>query len=179
MTPSERQRVVAYLEQTRESLVNTARGLSLPQLRYKPSSDQWSMAEILEHVAFVEGRIQAGIRKALSQQATTCDRALQDDDLVQRIVGRVRRLKAPDVVAPVGRWPTERLLSEFKMAREGSIEFAKTTDAPLRQHSYPHPFFGELDCYQWLLVIAFHSERHRLQAEEVMAGAGFPCAVRA
>jgi DinB superfamily len=179
MTSAERERALAHLEETRERLLRTARSLSREQWQYKPSPDEWSIAEMVEHVAFVEGRIQAGIKKALGQPATTCERALKDDDLVQRIVGRTKRLKAPDVVVPTGRWPLEQLLPEFEMARKRSIEFAKTTDAPLRQHSYPHPFFGELDCYQWLLVIAFHSERHRLQAEEVMAAAKFPRAVTA
>jgi DinB superfamily len=179
MTPVERERAIAYLEETRERLLQTARGLSLAQLQYKPSSDRWSIAEMVEHVAFVEGRIQAGIKKALGQQATTCERALKDDELVERIVGRTKRMKAPDVVVPTGRWPLDQLFPEFELARKRSIEFARTTDAPLRRHSYPHPFFGELDCYQWLLVIPSHSERHRLQAEEVIAAAGFPGAATA
>lgn len=177
MTAAEREQAIAHLERTRERMLQTARSLSREQWQYKPASAQWSIAEIVEHVAFVEGRIQAGIRKALGQPATTCERALKDDELVQKVVGRTRRMKAPEAVVPTGRWPVEQLLPEFEMARKRSIEFVQTTDAPLRQHSYPHPFFGELDCYQWLLIIAFHSERHRLQVEEVMAAPEFPRAV--
>jgi hypothetical protein len=89
---------------------------------------------------------------------------MDDDALVEKALDHTSRLRSPD--APSGRWPLGRLLSEFEGARKWSIEFAKTTAGGLRQHSYPHPFLGELDCYRWLLLIPAHGERHRLQAEE-------------
>ena len=33
---------------------------------------------------------------------------------------------------------------------------------------------GELDCYQWLLVLSLHGSRHAQQMEEIKAAAGFP-----
>jgi DinB superfamily len=174
MTPAERERAIAYLEETRERLLRTALNLSGEQWQYKTSPDRWSVAEIFEHVTFVEGRILAGIERALQKEPTLVKPFMEDDAFVQRIVGRLERMRAPDAVVPSGRWPLEQLIPEFEAARRRSLEFAKTTNGRLRQHSYPHPFFGELDCYQWLLVIPSHSERHRVQVEEVIAAAGFP-----
>jgi hypothetical protein len=54
-----------------------------------------------------------------------------------------------------------------------------STNAPLRQSGFPHPILGNLDCYQWVLLIGGHGERHRAQAEEVMADANFPRAAGA
>ncbi len=72
---------------------------------------------------------------------------------------------------PIGRWPEfETLLSQFEAARNRSIEFTTATDADLRNHVFPHPFLGQLDCYQWLLFIAAHCERHVRQMEEVLVG---------
>ncbi len=173
MTPAERQRAVAHLEETRDRLIRTMRGRSRDQLQYKPSADGWSIAENFEHVIFVEGRILAGIDRALGRSSTVpC--ALDDETLVRMVVDRTERLTGPAAVAPTGRWPYERLVPEFDAVRNRSLEFAKGTTAELRQHSYAHPYFGELDCYQWLLVIPFHGERHRLQIEEVAATKGFP-----
>jgi hypothetical protein len=39
---------------------------------------------------------------------------------------------------------------------------------------YQNPAFGILDGEQWLAFIAYHGERHVLQAEEVMHHEGFP-----
>jgi uncharacterized damage-inducible protein DinB len=179
MTPRERERAIAHLEETRERLLRTAGDLTHEQWRYKPAPDRWSVAEIVEHVAFVEGRILKGIEKALEKEPASTGLFMDDETFVERIVECWDPAKAPEAVAPSERWPLEQLLPEFRAARNRSIEFAKTTNAHLRQHSYPHPFFGPLDCYQWLLVIPSHGERHRRQALEVMAGAGFPPSARA
>jgi DinB superfamily len=178
MTAAERQRALTCLEESRERLLRTTRGLSRGQLQHKPAPDRWSIAEILEHVTFVEGRILAGIERALHKPSTVA-RAMDDDTMFQKAVDRTSRLRGPDAVAPSGRWPHDKLLSEFENVRKRSIEFAKTTTGELREHSYAHPFFGELDCYQWLLLIPAHAERHRRQAEEVIAESGFPRAARA
>lgn len=178
MIPAERQRAIAHLEETRDRLMRTIRGLSREQLQYKPSADGWSIAENVEHVIFVEGRILAGIGRAL-EKASTMPCTLDDETLVRMVLDRTERIKGPAAVAPTGRWPCERLAPEFDAVRNRSLEFAKGTTAELRKHSYAHPFFGELDCYQWLLVIPLHGERHRLQISEVAATAGFPRAALA
>lgn len=36
----------------------------------------------------------------------------------------------------------------------------------------PHPVFGDLNLYQWIVFVAAHEERHAGQIRE-MAGAGF------
>jgi hypothetical protein len=37
-----------------------------------------------------------------------------------------------------------------------------------------HPFFGELDCYQWFILAAGHSARHCNQCAAIKESAGFP-----
>jgi hypothetical protein len=66
------------------------------------------------------------------------------------------------------------LLGEFEAARKRTSGFTASTNAQLRQHFFPHPMFGDLNCYQWLLLIGAHGERHRAQAEEVLASPDFP-----
>jgi len=149
-------------------------GLSPAQLQYKPAPDRWSVAECLEHIIVVEGFIVANIERTLERAADSTSAVMSDDELVQRIESRSIRVKGPERVMPTGRWPHDRLLSEFESARKRSIEFAANIKAELRQHTFPHPIFGPFDCYQWILLIGAHGERHRAQAEEVIAGPGFP-----
>lgn len=179
MTPAERERAAAYLAETRENLLRFASGLSPAQLHYKPGPDRWSVAECLEHIIFVEGFILAKINDVLLREAATSAPAMSDDDIVHAVVGRTSRLKGPDHVMPTGRWAHDQLLPEFQATRARTSQFAASTNAPLRQHGFPHPVFGHIDCYQWLLLIAAHGERHRAQAEEVMAEPGFPRAAAA
>ncbi len=179
MTPAERERAVAYLAETREKLLRTTRNLSPTQLQYKPAPDRWSVAECLEHIVVVEDVILANIQKSLQQPPDSTKPVMGDDGVTGTVVDRSFRVQGPDRLMPSGRWGHYQLLSEFEAARKRTSDFAASTAAPLRQHGYAHPRFGHFDCYQWVLTIAAHGERHRLQAEEVIADAGFPRAAAA
>jgi hypothetical protein len=179
MTPAELERISAYLQQTRENLLGTARSLSPTQLQYKPAPDRWSVVECLEHIALTEAFILANIHNTLQQAVESSTPGIGDDGIVRLVEDRSNRTKGPERLMPTGRWAHDRVVGEFESTRKRTADFAGTTDAPLRQHGFPHPLLGSLDCYQWLLVIGAHGERHRLQAEEVMADAGFPRAAAA
>lgn len=179
MTPAERERALAHLQETREGYRDLTQSLSRNQLCYKPAPDQWSVAQALEHIIIVEGRVLDRIGVALQQPPTGSKSAMEDGHLVQVVAGRTGKLKAPEPVVPTGRWPEDRLFEEFDLVRDRSIDFARTTNVDLRQHGFRHPFFGELDCYQWLLLIPAHCQRHLRQAADVMADSNFPRAATA
>jgi hypothetical protein len=174
MTSAERQRAIAYLEETRERLLQTTSALTCTQLQHKAVSDRWSIGEILEHLVFSEQRGLSRIQHALQQSVSVPKGSWEDEALVQAIAGRVTRVSAPEALLPTGRWPAEQLLEQFLAARASTIDFTRTTTGELRQHLVDHPLFGPLDCYQLLMAIPAHCERHRLQAEEVLSATGFP-----
>lgn len=182
ITPAERDRLTKYLALTRERLLNTARSLSSEQLGFKPSSEQWSVAENVEHLTIVENRAFGRIENALQGASDVSKRSAwegRDEALVSEIRNRSPRVQAPEIVRPTGTWQQEELLRQFQAARQRTGEFAATTDADLRGHCWPHPILGELDCYQWLLAVGAHCERHLAQIEEVLASAEFPRAALA
>jgi uncharacterized damage-inducible protein DinB len=182
MTSVERESLLKNLAESRERLLRTAQGLSREQLHYRPAPGRWTVAECLEHIAFVEGRVLGFIQKTLETVPDPSKRSAmegKDDALFANVAGRVTRFQAPEYVAPTGRWPDDQLMKEFEAARRQTRDFAASTDADLRQHFYKHPVFGDLDMYQWLLLITAHCDRHRAQSEEVMASPGFPRARQA
>ena len=182
MTNAERELVSKNLAESRERLLLMAQGLTPEQLRYRPGPDRWTIAEILEHITVVEGRAIRIVGKALEAPPDFSKRSAMDgrgQELFEKVAGRAARLKAPEPALPMGRWKDEELLPEFEVARRRTRDFVATTDADLRHHFFPHPVFGEVDCYQWLLIVAAHCDRHRLQGEEVMAADGFPRAGKA
>lgn len=177
MTSAERELLLKNLEESRERLLHMAKDLSREQLHFRPAPGRWTVAECLEHIAIVERRLLGAIQKTLETAPDPSKRSAmegKDDELVAGLVARVARFQAPEIVAPTGRWPDEQLLSEFEAARRQTRDFAAGTTADLRPHCFKHPVLGDLDLYQWLLLIAAHSDRHRVQSEEVMASPGFP-----
>jgi hypothetical protein len=176
IAPAEREVMMARLTETRDLVRRTVEGLSPAQLQYRPAPDRWSVAENLEHMTLVEQRILAGLVRTLDEPLdATKKSALTDEQLFQNF-GRVTQpLSAPEPMRPTSRWPLDDLLKEFDAARRRTIEFAATAcGKDLRHHFMPHPFFGELDCYQWFILAAGHSARHCHQCAGVKSSAGFP-----
>jgi hypothetical protein len=182
MQQQERQLVVDQLAASRDRIQALAGGLTAEQWRFRPADGRWSIGECLEHVMRVEGRVLGLIAKKLDEDAPQPEKqlpaaqrderdALVSRSLLDRTVGR----QAPEIARPTGEWANgDQLLAEFRKARQRTTEFATTTQGDLRSYFHPHASFGELDCYQWLLVLSLHGARHAEQMEEVKAAPAFP-----
>ena len=179
MTPGERDAVLKNLTDSSEQLHRMGAGLSPEQWHYRTEPGRWSVAECVEHITTVEGRVLGLIEKMLeSGPDPSKSSAMKDDVLVADVAGRVTRFQAPEMLVPTGRWPHHELLKEFNLVRQRTHDFAANTTVDLRQHFFPHRVFGELDLYQWLLLVAAHCDRHRAQGEEIMSSAGYPRAAQ-
>jgi uncharacterized damage-inducible protein DinB len=175
MTPAERETLLMRFAETRERVSRNVHGLSKEQMLYRPEPGQWSVAEIVEHLVVVENHLVSEIEKLVKLQPDPSKRnAMADADVFAQAGTVLRRIEAPVGAVPTFRWPPEELLSEFETTRQHTRDFAATTDAELRRHFMPHPSLGPLDCYQWLLLVAAHCQRHCAQSERVKASPGFP-----
>jgi uncharacterized damage-inducible protein DinB len=175
-TVAESEVIQTRLAETQRLVHRTAAGLSSAQLEYRPEGGRWSVAENLEHITVVEQRIVKGLERTLEGSADVIKKAaLTDEELARKVDTVMEPLVAPEAVRPTSRWPSTDLLKEFDATRQRTVEFAATLGGKeLRHHFMAHPYFGELDSYQWLLVIASHSVRHCRQCEAVKACAGYP-----
>jgi uncharacterized damage-inducible protein DinB len=169
--------VVEYLAHSRERLVLAVEGLSFQQQNFRPAEDRWSIADCMEHLTVVESNVLRGIQKVLQSPPETRQNEVQGKEwaILEKVPAREGRVRGPAEVMPQGRWlDFDELLRQFEAARERSLRFSAVTQADLRSHFFPHPILGLLDCYQWLLFLAAHCERHVRQMEEVKAAPGYP-----
>ena len=100
----------------------------------------------------------------------------EKDSLVRGLAGaRHTKLSAREALRPVGKWrdPGE-MVAELCKARARTVAFAAETHANFRDHFFRHIAFGDLDCYQWLVLIGQHMYRHALQIEEIKANPAYP-----
>ena len=85
------------------------------------------------------------------------------------------RILAPDRVTPRSYIAPDEALARLDASRRRLEEtVAELSQLDLSGLTFPHPFFGELDAYQWLLVTGWHERRHTKQIERIQASAGFP-----
>jgi hypothetical protein len=172
-----------HLAASRERLLGAVAGLSQEQRAFRPADDRWSVTDCVEHITVVENSILKTMHKVLEgppDPAKQAELRGKDQIVLEMVPSRGRRVKGPDAVMPRGRWPEfEELMRQFEGARERTVRMATETQADLRSHCFVHPFLGDLDCYQWLLFLATHCERHVRQLEEVKADPTFPHAAAA
>ena len=178
ISKKERDFAVKLLKDTQNDVVSKVKGLSDAQLQYKPAPDRWSIGECLKHIAVTEQSLWHMTDGNIKQTANPDKRndiKNTDDELIQMIENRTKKVKTMDEFKPENTSFTsaDAALMSFKTDRAKLIVYVKTTQDDLRNHVATLPF-GQADCYQMILFIAAHSNRHAQQIEEVKADPGFP-----
>ena len=178
ITEKERDSLVQQFDRTAKKFRDSVAGLTEAQANFKPSPDKWSVAECAEHIALSESVIRGLVDKTLQapvKEEGREERAARDQFIAAAIVDRSKKAQAPEFLQPKRKFATlAETVAAFDAARKSNVDLARTTQDDLRGHVTPHPAFKEMDVYQWMLLIALHSERHTLQILEVKADPGFP-----
>jgi len=178
LSDSERRFVIDLLDANSRKFLSDIEGTSDDQWKFKPAPDRWSVAEVAEHITLSEDLLLNIIQKILQAPANEEKaKALEgkEQQLLVDVQDRSVKAQAPEVIKPTGKFSTKKeLIDAFKKARARTIEYVKTTNDPLKNHVAPHPAFGELTTYQWLVFIACHANRHVAQLEEVKSDSNFP-----
>jgi DinB superfamily len=183
MSFQERQLVLDQLASSETRLLQLVDGLTPQQWNFREKPERWSIAENIEHVIAFENFIMEVIARVMTGPAEPEKKtqAPAKEPFVLRIADdRERKFNAREVVRPVGRWPeTAEMMAELRKTRARTVAFvtealAVENQADLRSHFFAHVALGDLDCYQWLLVLAQHGSRHALQIEEIKADPAYP-----
>jgi hypothetical protein len=181
--PKEQHLVLDQLASSETRLLQLVDGLTPQQWSFREKPERWSIAENIEHVIAFENFIMDVIARVMKDSAEPEKKAYASakELFVLRIGNdRERKFNAREVVRPVGRWPdTAEMLEELRKTRARTKAFvaevfAQENQADLRSHFFAHVALGDLDCYQWLLVMAQHGSRHALQIEEIKADPAYP-----
>jgi hypothetical protein len=163
-----------HLAVTRDALVESVTGFSPSLGGFRPNCDSWSTAEILEHLALMEGRIHViiGNMSSAPEAESTGKQTEMDEVILNEVPNRSTKLKAPEPVCPKGCWSGEEALQCFLTNRERTMQLL--TAPLLRGRVRPHPLVGPWDGYQWLLATGSHTARHIDQIREIKADFHFP-----
>lgn len=179
VSQADKDRALAYLESTKKGVVEATKGLSDAQWNFKPGPDRWSVAEVMEHLAAAEdllrGMTQENVMKTPAiPPRDTAELKKIDDSVIAMVPDRTHKVEAPEPLRPTNRFGSpaeaEKHFLESRATTEGYLK--DTTD--LRVHAVDSPMGMKLDGYEWILLIAAHSERHTKQMLEVKADPNFP-----
>lgn len=178
LTPEERAHVVKLLKDSETEYLAAIENVNEEQWKWKPAPDRWSVGETAEHILLAESLLFSAVQRAIQLppnpdwQAKTAGKT----EFIEKVMlDRSHKATAPEQIRPQGLSKAE-VIRRFKEARALSLQFAETTQIPLKEHTLDHPFpvFGTLNAYQWLIYIPLHNMRHDQQIAEVKATAGYP-----
>jgi len=148
--------------------------LEQAQLDAAPADGQWSIGEILHHLQLIERAVARVLSRQLERAEKSGGGPDQRQDSVlgsldQFDIERVRQ----KIIAPSGFLPSrglsrQELLDGLADSRSVLLaEVGRAGGHDLSRLTFPHPVFGRMDMYQWLLYAAQHELRHLHQIERV------------
>src|SRR5437763_10411942 len=175
LSNDDRERLLVHFEMTTQMVAELVQGLSPAQLEYKASPDRWSIREVVSHLAVAEPDYWRDLQKAVKappDMATKKSRAT-DADIMWYGIDRVVHTKTGGGHEKVDTYKDMgEALAKFQALRATMIEYIKSTHDDLRAHSFGT--IEPIDCWQWMLEISTHAERHIQQIREIKNDHTFP-----
>src|SRR5580658_7168089 len=176
VTAAEKEKALQYLEKTKQGVLDATKGLSEAQWNFKAGPDRWSIAQCMEHIAAAEDYIRGIVVEKVMAAPAVPDRDTKkiDDGVIAMVPDRSHKAQAPEPLVPTNRFGTpDASIKHFIESREKTEEFLKTTPG-LSDHAVDSPMGVKMDGYEFVLLIAAHSERHTKQILEVKADPNYP-----
>jgi len=172
LTIVERQHLAAHLEMTASWLADELANLTPAQANFRRNPDEWTIAEVVEHLVVVAPIYWQDLQAALKQPAGGRTSMMNDADVLWYGIDRVRKEQAIPGERPAGDQRDLRAaMATYRKHHDRLLQYVKTTDDDLRSHFVPRQ---QCDAYQWALLISSHEQRHVLQIREIKADPKFP-----
>jgi hypothetical protein len=166
--------VLSYLNQTESELRSAVDSVPAGARATKPAPEQWSVAQIIDHLAIAHNLVAALVARSIVEaQATglgeeTATASVLNTIPSARILDRTHKVPAPERIVPRSDIDVETAWSDFAEARERLRAAFLTGDGlALEQVIQPHPVLGPINMYQWVLFNGSHEARHTLQIREI------------
>ena len=163
---NDRDQLLEKLNSGRDEFLAAVEGVTEEQAAAKPVTG-WSILECAEHVATVEEHL----RRRLMVQATPVDQEMprrREALIVARAADRGRKVPAPEVARPCGRFTSLREAGEcFCRNREQTIAYIASCQDDLRRLTTNHPLIGAVSGQEMLLMMIGHPFRHAAQVRDL------------
>ena len=157
------------IDSTRARLLRSVEGLSAEQHGFRPTPDRWSVAEMVEHLSMVERSV-ARLVGSLLRKAEESGGAREPGapfapvsiaEFVEQT--STRKLDAPESARPTGA-PLADSLASLRDSRAALHALRPRVErAGGAEVRFPHPAWGPINLYQWLLFVGAHEARHLAQ----------------
>lgn len=165
-------RILNRLDSVHEKLLRTVTPLDPQLFSLRPTENEWSVGDIVQHLSLVEERVLTDLEKA-------AEREPQRVRFVKRLLptsivsSRLLKVKSPKAVAPMAPTEKDAAIEALQTARAKLKLFCEAHDVNrFRKLIFKHPFLGEIDGVATISFISYHERRHYKQIREVLRKLG-------
>ena len=172
ISDGDRQRLLAHLQMTESWLLSELSGLSEAQLRFRIKPDSWSIVDVVEHLSIAEPQYWSQLTASMKHPPHTGKLEATDVAILWYGIDRTNRTTTGEARVPGGKVKdVAEPRDTFLQLRATMREYATKTTDDLRSRKLLE---GNMDVYQWFLMISTHSQRHILQIREIKADPRYP-----
>ncbi len=168
--------VLEHLNTYHAELIDAVDGIPVALRDREPAEGRWSVAGVLEHLAIVNESIATRLSTALSvaREAGLAPEGEESSILhrldIASIVDRGRPRIASEASQPKAGLSASAALAHYERSHAQVCDLVQAYDGlAIGSVQAPHPAFGSLDMYQWLLFVGAHEGRHADQIREIGA----------
>lgn len=169
------------LKKTLSDVIQEIEPLNEQQLHFKPDSNQWSVAEVLEHIGVYEELLYWDLlnNQYTDERPDLVDSVKGIDAIMVAYAADPNKGQAPFIAQPLGRFKDKTaLLNYFLRNRNEVINLIRDTKVDFRLHFiFRPPDWGVWhirDLHQYTLLWIAHTERHLNQIRRIKASPLFP-----
>lgn len=163
-----------HLDAATRDLRAAVDAVPVPQRGQKPAPTRWSVDEVIEHVAKVEQSFVGAVLSNLEAARATglgpeiADPPMLPDQTRTRLIDRTNPRQAPEQALPTGTVDAMAAIQTIDATHARLKEALASCDGlALSTVTHEHRFFGTLNVYQWVELLAGHEGRHAAQVREI------------
>jgi hypothetical protein len=169
------------VSEARIDFISAVQGLSLSEASFKPSEDEWSIVDNVEHMVWAEMGGINGIWKTYealkSRKPIWSGEAIHHGLSIEKIIEKTWQPKeqVPEIAKPkwggsVHYWIAALNNCQVLLEKLGS----KLVNEDLEKIIYPHIISGPLNVVQRMEFLRFHLNRHQNQIERIKVHINYP-----
>ena len=175
LSQKERKQAINLIKNSRKEIVNSIEGLSPRQLKYKTSSKEPSISELIVTLALKEKKFSEQIRTFMDQPAHSENRlriALTDEQLLAKDNYTLCKMEIPANSTALWKNPAEAL-RRFTALQIEHIKYIRTSTEDMRNRVVKTSA-GWIDCYQYYLLMADQNSYFAEKIRKIKSSPRFP-----
>ena len=167
--------IYAANDKIRENLKATVGNLTDEQANLLAEKGDWSVANIVAHIAIVqEGMMKISTKlltEAKAKGAAASGEAKISENFLQKAgESRATKFEAPERIHPTGSQTIADSFVKLAETRKSLEDLRPMFESvECSEFKFPHPFFGDLTAHEWLALVGGHELRHTQQIERILA----------